>query len=441
MDDLATRARHYATSSHGRINHLRKYTLQPYDVHLKGVAQLVASVTDDQAMIAASWLHDTVEDTAVTFEEIEREFGSDIMQLVKELTDVSKPSDGNRSIRKEIDRQHSAQASPRAKTVKLADLIDNCEDICRHDPEFGRVYLVEMQALLQVLTEGDQRLYARAVKVVSGCADKLGVASSVSPGTLFAKSNRWPIPEHGIRLFVDAFSARDILEPLLSFDDTSLHKISSDTPVGLKTPVFGIRSNGLVTGYVIVDDLSSGAPCEIRQFDQHQTVDFESSLADVIHILTHFRFCFVELDGTVIGVISRGDIEKPVVRMWLFGIIILIEILIVDLIRTRWPEGSWGVLVSSNRLEKASQLRDERIRRGQHGELLDCLQFSDKIQLVLQNPEFIRNAGFTSQSAAKKSMKDLESLRNNLAHGQDITRHDWAPIVRLAQRVQELYRY
>lgn len=113
MDYLVEKARLYATSAHARINQFRKYTLQPYDVHLKAVAGLVASICDDKAMIAASWLHDTVEDTPATFEDLEREFGPDVMNLVKELTDVSRPSDGNRAIRKAIDRHHLAAASPR----------------------------------------------------------------------------------------------------------------------------------------------------------------------------------------------------------------------------------------------------------------------------------------------------------------------------------------
>ena len=45
-------------------------------------------------------------------------------------------------------------------------------------------------------------------------------------------------------------------------------------------------------------------------------------------------------------------------------------------------------------------------------------------------------AGFGSASAAKKVIKDLEALRNNLAHGQDVTSHDWPMIHRLARRVQ-----
>jgi hypothetical protein len=58
---------------------------------------------------------------------------------------------------------------------------------------------------------------------------------------------------------------------------------------------------------------------------------------------------------------------------------------------------------------------------------------------MLNHPEFIETAGFQSTTAAKKTLKELESLRNNLAHGQDITRHDWPQIVRLARRIQNFF--
>ncbi|MGD8842716.1 MAG: HD domain-containing protein, partial [Gammaproteobacteria bacterium] len=155
MADLVERAREYATGAHRRIDQRRKYSKQPYHVHLEAVARVVASVTDDPEMIAAAWLHDTVEDTQATLEDIEEQFGTAVAELVEELTDISKPGDGNRASRKAVDRRHTAQASARAKTVKLADLIDNCQDITRHDPRFARVYLPEMAALLEVLGEGD----------------------------------------------------------------------------------------------------------------------------------------------------------------------------------------------------------------------------------------------------------------------------------------------
>lgn len=170
LDELVTKARLFATEQHRRIDQRRKYSNQPYDVHLKAVANIVSSVTDDQEMIAAAWLHDTVEDTQATIEDIGREFGSRVAVLVEDLTDVSRPGDGNRAVRKRIDLQHTAQASIRAKTIKLADIIDNARDITRHDPGFARVFIKEARALMEVLQEADNGLYRRAEHVLRECA-------------------------------------------------------------------------------------------------------------------------------------------------------------------------------------------------------------------------------------------------------------------------------
>jgi (p)ppGpp synthase/HD superfamily hydrolase len=126
------------------------------------VAELVRSVTHTPEMIAAAYLHDVVEDTPVSIHEIREEFGPEVSELVDWLTDVSKPEDGNRRVRKELDRQHLAKAPPQAKTIKLADLIDNTLTIRKRDPEFWKVYRREKLALLEVLGEGDQTLWKRA---------------------------------------------------------------------------------------------------------------------------------------------------------------------------------------------------------------------------------------------------------------------------------------
>lgn len=169
MHALIQKARTFATQAHRRINQRRKYTHQPYEVHLEAVANIVASVSSDPEMIAAAWLHDTVEDTPVTLREIQANFGTSVALLVQELTDVSRPDDGNRATRKAIDRNFIANASARAQTIKLADLIDNCSDICRHDPGFARIYSQEAAALLAVLKAGDARLNRRAEKVLAQC--------------------------------------------------------------------------------------------------------------------------------------------------------------------------------------------------------------------------------------------------------------------------------
>lgn len=174
-DTLEVRAHEFAAHVHGRINHRRKYTGEPYIAHPEAVAEIVRSVPHDEVMIAAALLHDTREDCGVTNEEIFRRFGLKVASLVDDLTDVSKPTDGNRAVRKEIDRQHTAKASPRAKTIKLADLINNTESIVAHDPWFARTYLREKARLLDVLREGDATLWQQAYELLRAACGSLGV--------------------------------------------------------------------------------------------------------------------------------------------------------------------------------------------------------------------------------------------------------------------------
>ncbi len=166
MADLIALAAGFAKAAHEKMGQRRKYSGEPYIVHPQAVAATVAAVTDDVATIAAAWLHDVVEDTPVTLDELTAIFGADITALVSDLTNASSPEDGNRQLRKAIDRQHTAQADPRAKTVKLADLIDNLSDIAEADPGFARLYLGEKSLQLQVLTEGDSELFRRVESII-----------------------------------------------------------------------------------------------------------------------------------------------------------------------------------------------------------------------------------------------------------------------------------
>lgn len=162
MNNLEARAKEFATLAHERINQRRKYTNEPYINHPAAVAEIVRSIPHTPEMLAAAWLHDTVEDCGVSLDEIHRVFGSEVAALVECLTDVSKRSDGNRAARRAIDRAHTANASPAAKTIKLADLIDNSRNIVALDPDFAKVYLHEKRLLLEDLKEGDPTLWAQA---------------------------------------------------------------------------------------------------------------------------------------------------------------------------------------------------------------------------------------------------------------------------------------
>jgi (p)ppGpp synthase/HD superfamily hydrolase len=158
------RARDFAIYAHGTQE--RKYTGDPYWYHCQEVAYLVALHGYNSDVISAAWLHDVVEDTDVTMDVIRGVFNMNIAGLVWQLTDQSKPSDGNRATRKAIDRAHSSRASFHGQTIKYADIISNAKDIAQHDPDFAKVYGKEMRLLLEVMTGGDGKLYEQAAAAV-----------------------------------------------------------------------------------------------------------------------------------------------------------------------------------------------------------------------------------------------------------------------------------
>jgi len=145
----------------------RKYTGEDYIHHPVEVANIVHSITKDCNMMCAAMLHDVLEDTTATHKDfINWGMGFIIYPLVVELTDVSKPSDGNRKFRKNLDLEHLAKSTVDAATIKLADLISNSKSIMEHDLKFAKVYMNEKRELLKVLQHGNRYLLAEAQSIV-----------------------------------------------------------------------------------------------------------------------------------------------------------------------------------------------------------------------------------------------------------------------------------
>ena len=170
---LIEQARIFAAEAHASINQRRRFSDEPYIVHPEAVAQLVSEVTDEAPMIAAAWLHDVVEDTPVTLSDLRNQFGEDITQLVYEVSKISGDVAGDNVLKKALDRDHFAQASPRAKTIKLADMIDNLRTVVETAPEFAKSYVPEKALLLPLLKEGDNSLYQIAAEVIEKCEREL----------------------------------------------------------------------------------------------------------------------------------------------------------------------------------------------------------------------------------------------------------------------------
>jgi guanosine-3',5'-bis(diphosphate) 3'-pyrophosphohydrolase len=131
-DQAVLKAAHFAAQKHA--DQRRKgAAAEPYINHLLEVAELVSSALaePDTNLVIAALLHDTVEDAEVTKEELVEAFGSDVADLVMEVTDdQSLP----KAERKRLQIVHAPQISVRAQVIKLADKISNLRGILASPP-------------------------------------------------------------------------------------------------------------------------------------------------------------------------------------------------------------------------------------------------------------------------------------------------------------------
>jgi guanosine-3',5'-bis(diphosphate) 3'-pyrophosphohydrolase len=129
---LLLRALSFASVKH-RNQRRKDAESSPYINHPIAVASVLSAecgVEDDQLLVAAI-LHDTVEDTETTLDELTAHFGPAVTELVRELTDdKSLP----KAERKRLQIEHAQSASSGAKQLKIADKICNIRDISAHPP-------------------------------------------------------------------------------------------------------------------------------------------------------------------------------------------------------------------------------------------------------------------------------------------------------------------
>lgn len=143
----------FANNAHkGQV---RKYTGEDYVEHVYEVARLYGQYRVEPELDAyyAAILHDVVEDTDVTFDQLVTHFGEKVAEYVWYLT---KPEDfvGNRKQRKALDGARLALAPDEVKFIKICDIMHNAPSIREHDPALWKTWRVEMYTLLTTFKAG-----------------------------------------------------------------------------------------------------------------------------------------------------------------------------------------------------------------------------------------------------------------------------------------------
>lgn len=151
----------FCIAAHEAVKQKRKYDGTPYYTHPVAVAGILREYVSSEAMIAAACLHDVIEDTPIKYETILMVFGLEIADYVLGLTNVSKKSDGNRAIRKALDRNHIWDQSENVQIIKCADIIHNMSDLVATD--FGKQYAKEKLLMLESMKIQYHPIWMRAV--------------------------------------------------------------------------------------------------------------------------------------------------------------------------------------------------------------------------------------------------------------------------------------
>ncbi len=144
------------------------------------------------------------------------------------------------------------------------------------------------------------------------------------------------------RLFTEGFTAIDIAEPLVSFDAEKNAAETRQFMAENTIELVGVRKDGEVVGFVKHEDLTDGSCCDhMHCFDKDIILPETSFYPEVMECLSRYGYCFISIIGSVGGIITYSDIQKPPVRMWLFGMITIVEMFIVRMIETKYPQSSW----------------------------------------------------------------------------------------------------
>lgn len=175
MNEVLEKVKEFTADAHD--GQKRKYTPEPYIVHPVRVMDLCREYSSSLPVLSAALLHDVLEDTKISKEDLVKFLRSvmsevdadETLGLVVELTDVytkSKYPRWNREKRKRKEAERIEQTSADAQSIKYADIIDNCKEIAQYDEEFGPQFLCECRMLLRRMKKGNPQLYRQASQVV-----------------------------------------------------------------------------------------------------------------------------------------------------------------------------------------------------------------------------------------------------------------------------------
>lgn len=241
-------------------------------------------------------------------------------------------------------------------------------------------------------------------------------------------------------IFIDNITTKFIYEPLACckiFDNLiEVKQILDDRDFDTLGVV---DENENKIGYIIHHDLKDGEISNyLRSFEPSLLISDSTPISDLLDILSEKEYVYVLDKNSIEGIVTRADINKPIVRIYLFGIISLFELHLNYWIKKNHEEREWLEILPENRKMAAQAIYEQRKGKNSQLTLLECIQFCDKKTILTKTNLFLETFQYT-KNKFKDILENSEKIRNELAHSQNsiIANLDWKDFVMTISSLKE----
>ena len=188
------------------------------------------------------------------------------------------------------------------------------------------------------------------------------------------------------------------------------------------------------------EDLGEGVCKEyVKPFSSGEIVSETTSLIQILYLFKETKRIFVLEGNKITKVVTPADLQKTPVHLLLFGLVSIVEMYLLNIIKSHFNHDSWKQYLKEERIKDAENIFILRKELNEEIELSDCIQLCDKRTIVLKDEILFKELGFESKAKGDKYLKGLEKLRNNLAHAQAFTQHfTTEKMINLVEQTEQL---
>ncbi|MGE7119421.1 hypothetical protein ACQKIC_04355 [Peribacillus sp. NPDC046944] len=210
-----------------------------------------------------------------------------------------------------------------------------------------------------------------------------------------------------------------------------------------------VKDQGEIVGYIDRHELGEGNISDyMKLFSPRELVSDSTPLIQLLGIFKKKTRVFVLENNSIKKLITHADLQKPPIRMLIFGYITLLEMRLSDIIMHRFGGESWYPMISEDRLHKASELYERRMEKNEEINLIECLQISDKFDIIHKDKELRTFFQIPSKSKGKKDANAIRKLRDKISHANELGMDmSWIEIIEVVEicgrllEISEFYHY